>query len=170
MPRLTSTLSLVSLDLKAATAALDRELGQLLTEGVAEWVQTALDAIPVWSGASRSVFKGLADAVGVSVNARPVRGTNGRRAPDRRRLGQSISDFSIDLDGPVYSFSHSYPRDFYLFYNERADMRPFGFRLISPGPYDYRKKAKRAFDSVIRPGLRRLKFQVAAYVRSERIT
>ena len=167
MPRLTGTLSLVKLDLKAAQAALDRQLTEILKAGVKAWVERATSIIPVWSGASREVFRGIGDAVGASFDSTPV--SRPWHVPNRQGLGRSVSDYSINTAGPIYSFTHSHDEDFYLTFNELADMTTKGFRLLQPGPYNWRAQAKRAYENEVDPRIRKLKFDIGRYVRYTRI-
>ena len=168
MPKLSASFSLVRLDLKAATKAIDEEMTAILKEAVAEWLRTILAIVPVWSGASHYAFKELADAVDVPVTAFPVTRTDSkghaRRAPDRRRMGLESSTASLNDTGPIYSFDHSTTLFHYL-YNEENDATADGFNLIRPGPYHSRAKARVAFDSTIRPRIRNFKFDLKSYLR-----
>lgn len=171
MPKMTASLSLVKLDLKAATKALDQQFTNILKEAVAEWLRTILAIVPVWSGASHYAFKELADAVDVPVTAFPVTRIDSqgrtRRAPDRRRLGLESSSSTLTTTAPIYSFEHV-TNLFHYLYNEENDATVHGFHLIRPGPYRSRAKARVAFDSTIKPRLRAFKFDVRAYLRYKR--
>jgi hypothetical protein len=164
MPKVTGTLSLVKLDLKAAGAALDKELTELLKAGIRAWVEKATDVIPLWSGAARSVFSEIGDAVGVSFNTSPV--SRRWRVPDRRAMGRASSEFEISTTGPIYQFKHSHDL-FHLRINEVVNVHDHGFKpnLIQPGPYNWRVQAKRAYENVVDPRLKNLNFDVARYVK-----
>lgn len=167
MPRLTTTLSLVNLNLKAASADLQRRLKNVLITASKAWVEEALRAIPVWSGASAYAIKPLADLVDVPVIASPAAHTDRtgrlRPAPDRRSEGFNSASATLDTDGPLFSFRHSTDL-FHLIRNEQKNMVPFGFHLRTPGPYFYRRKAKAAFERSFRDQMKRLNFKIAAHV------
>ena len=68
---------------------------RLATEEAARiWLEHAIPAVPVWSGASRATFEQLADSVGVSV---PIK--IAPNAPNRVALGRANSRGGIERDG-----------------------------------------------------------------------
>lgn len=162
MPRFTTTLSLIKLDLKAAEAALHREIIEILKAGVKAWVERATSVIPNWSGASREVFREIGDAVGASFNSGPV--NRPWHVPDRRGLGRASSDYRLNLSGPIYEFEHTNNLP-HLQINEQFDATQWGFKLLQPGPYNYREQAKRAYQNEVDARLRQRKFNVARYIK-----
>lgn len=117
---------------------------QLATEEAARiWLNTAIPAVPVWSGASRATFQQLADAVGVDVpiDVKP-------NAPNRVALGRLNSRGGIERDGNG-RWRFYYENNLrYLAANETRSVSvgQYGVKwgLIEPTPYNFQAAARAA--------------------------
>lgn len=134
------------LDLAGYRVRLQQELGDALAFATAEWLDAAVNAVPVWSGASRATFLPLASFISFHVSIAPVKRRGGIN------LGLQNASGNFEADGKSGRFFFTYETTLeHLIYNEFNDgnISPgpgqFG-TLINPGPYDFQEKGKAAFD------------------------
>jgi hypothetical protein len=125
---------------------LQKELGDALAFATAEWLDAAVNAVPVWSGASRATFLPLASAISFHVSISPVK----RRGGINLGLQNASADF--EADGQTGRFFFKYETSLeHLIYNEFNDgnISPgpgqFG-TLLNPGPYDFQAKGQASFE------------------------
>lgn len=128
-------------------------MSELITLAAIEWINAALDIIPVWSGASHATFLHLARAAGyqLTINERS-------NAPNRVHLGARTSSGDIEIKADAGQFSFNYEtRLRHLNINERehatrlTDPRLFG-ELRDPGPYNFRDRAREVAVQIIMDG------------------
>ena len=143
MIKLKASLHSLKLDLRKYRAELERRAADNISRSAFEWVNTAIDIIPSWSGASRATLMSLAEEIGVPV---PIEIQPG--APNRVSLGKSKSESDINLAADDGRFTFSYSTDLdHLVYNEfnNANVSPdpgLYSRLRTPGPYGFSDAAK----------------------------
>jgi hypothetical protein len=155
--RIVGTFALLSFDLGKARKALDDELNDIMLQATRAWVRTVVSIVPTWSGASQSSIEPIARLVGVPVFSSPVSG-----APDRRDTSKGQADF--DISGPKKFFRWN-TSVFHFIYNENNNANLVGFHLRNPGPYHSQRKARTAFQSVVRQRLSRLRSRITRHIK-----
>jgi hypothetical protein len=134
------------LNLTGYRAKLQRELGDALAFATAQWLDAAVDAVPVWSGASRATFLPLASFISFAISISPIK----RRGGINIGLQNASADYEADGSTGRFFFTYSTSLE-HLIYNEFNDgnIAPgpgqFG-TLINPGPYNFQEKGKSAFE------------------------
>lgn len=130
-----------SLQLADFIRELEQRAARTLREAAREYIFTSISIIPVYGGASHATFVALADAIDVPLQINPVA---------RSTISQGLQSSSGEFNNDAPSFSFVYETDLpHLNVNEREDATRFGFRLITPGPYNFRAIAGAAAQSVL---------------------
>ena len=93
------TVSVIDIDISGYKRELKERMTEELKEAAKDWIMTALSIIPVWSRASHSTFKPLADAVGYAVPAGPLVARK-----DRSDLGESTSSGRLEFEDDKFFF------------------------------------------------------------------
>jgi len=149
---------LARIDLKRYKKEWNRELKESNSNAALEWLLAAMSKVPVWSGASISTFKPLANEVGVPVfsGAKP-----GIRS--RENLGVSRSDGSLTESSSELKYGFSYETSLrHLvhnnFFNANSIPDPTLFsKLLNPGPYRFdiiaRKAAMNQYKQIKMPNI-----------------
>lgn len=149
------------LDLTSYRNELDKLAREIISLSIFEYVVTATDIIPIWSGESHATFTELASLVGAPliINASPTAfaRSNGVSSGAAQGDGTMVADSSTG----EYSFTYATTLD-HLIYNEsnNANTNPdptlFG-KLLNPGPYNFRRAAservRKVFGTFIPPDL-----------------
>lgn len=124
------------------------ELNHKLQTSAHAWLNTALNIIPVWSGASHSTFSQLAGLVRFPLSIAPKVGVNSMG------LGRSAGKGELTQNKRKMLFTFRYETDlWHLIYNEfnNANANPKEGRLFAslhnPGPYQFQKQAQAAFET-----------------------
>lgn len=141
----------------------DKRLADRLTKvvkkGAVVWLNaTVLLAVPVWSGASRATFLKLARSVGFPLT---ITGIRAKSSDNKRALGPSVgfqkSEGKLNVDQVkqgIVSFTYGTSL-FHLVFNEfqNANQNPKAGRLFArlsqPGPYNFQKIGKAAFEDYV---------------------
>lgn len=128
-------------------AELSNELGNAIALGVFEWLSEAVDAVPVWSGASRATFLPLASQINFAVQI--DRSDTARRGGFNLGLSNATGDLVSDAARGQFFFTYATSLE-HLIYNEFNNGNivrgPGQFTdLITPGPYGFTEKGKAAF-------------------------
>lgn len=139
--------TLIKLDASKAISRFHRTAVGILKEAVRAWVASAESNIPSWSGMSRGALVKLAGLVGENVSTHTAPSAI-KRIGNRRQLGEAQSSASLIKKRGRYGFTWK-SNVFHLAVNENVDATQFGFRLIRPGPYNFRDKANAAFQKVV---------------------
>lgn len=142
------TLRLPRLDLAKYQSLLKEQLMDTIALAATEWLTTAVDAVPEWSGASRATFLPLAREAGYQLTVGPI-----RNIPSGVPLGLSAStgDLKAGIGAENAKFYFQYSTTLpHLVYNESNDGNispgPGQFaKLIQPGPYNFQIKGEQAF-------------------------
>lgn len=131
------------------------ELEKFLVRAATAWLNAVTGIVPVWSGASQSTFKPLADRIGYNLNIIPMWRGCGRNLPRRSRLsiGRGDGDGGLEIDekrGRYFFFYSTTLR--HLIFNEfnsnpHADPAVFA-NLIQPIPYKFQLAGQKAFEGV----------------------
>lgn len=107
------------------------------------WLRTALEEVPIWSGASRATFEQLGAAIG-----EPVPLTTAPLAPNRIALGRANSRGGVEKDGEGKWRFYYETSLAYLSANEQfaVEVGQYGVKwgLKKPTPYGFREKANLA--------------------------
>lgn len=153
---------------------LDDKLTREIERAATVWLNaTVLLAIPVWSGASRATFLRLARAVSFPLT---ITGIQATRSDNPRALGPRVgfqqSTGKVDKDPRAGRFTFTYGTNlFHLVFNEfnNANQSPVAGRLFArlkePGPYNFQKIGRAAFEDYVRTAIelpspwRKLKFK-----------
>lgn len=167
MPRMIGSLTTLSLPVSAMITDLDKRFRKLNREGVKAWVGTAAAIIPNWSGMSRATLKELAGRVGVQVAAFPAPGPSGRIPPNRVSDGEAQSQSGLIEKLGNYGYFYR-SNVFHLAVNENVDATKFGFRLVRPGPYNFRQQADLAYLDTVNQGLRNFDPQILKFLKVRR--
>lgn len=141
--RFRNSLKGLVLNVKAFFGSSDARMRLATEEAARIWLNAAIPAVPVWSGASRATFQQLADAVGV-----PVPIDVAPNAPNRVAIGRFNSRGGIERSGEG-KWRFYYENNLrYLAANETRTVNrgEYGVKwgLIEPTPYNYRDAARRA--------------------------
>ena len=122
---------------------LDNRVKEVVAESASIWLNSALERIPTWSGASRATFENLASAIGESV---PI--SLAQNAPDRIALGRLNSRGGLERTR-AGSWNFYYETSLrYLIDNDQRNV-PRGeggviWGLRDPGPYNTGERANAA--------------------------
>ena len=139
------SLAALTLDVEDYRKRLHEHLSEEIAHAAFVWLNTVLDEIPTWSGASRATFLALSQEVGFNLSISPV-------AKSRISLGSSHGqgNMTADSDKSKYTFKYSTNLP-HLIWNEfnspEGDPNVF-YRLKKPGPYNFQEKGKEAFRKI----------------------
>ncbi len=143
-------LALLQFDLAGYKARLHKHLQEEVTYAAVMWLETALRAVPVWSGASRATFLKLASALGTPISIVPSATSSKSRISE----GQSHSTGGLTTDAKKGRYVFEYSTDLkWLISNEfnynTPENDPTLFKgLLRPGPYHFQDKSKRVFEQI----------------------
>ena len=167
MPKMFGNLVVLKLS-PAIISSVRSRFKKINRDGVKAWVETAAAVIPQWSGMSRATLKKLGDRVGVPVAAFPVPGPSGRQPPNRVAEGEAQSEGRLIEKSDIYGFVYK-TNVFHLAVNENVDARKFGFKLVTPGPYNFRLKADLAYFKEIRSQLSKFDPNLKKFITVKKI-
>lgn len=134
------------LDLTGYRKALDKAMRELISLGLASWLEAVVAEVPVWSGASRATFVKIAGTIGWPV---PVSG--GTAPTDRTGIGAAASkgELILDIQSGLYAFVYGTTLPWLIwneYHNANIDPDPTLFgKLRKPGPYNFQVKGQAAF-------------------------
>lgn len=131
------------LNAKAFLGSTDARMRLASEDAARIWLEHAIPAVPVWSGASRATFEQLASVVGV-----PVPIDIAPNAPNRTALGRLNSRGGIERDGK-FGWRFYYENNLrYLAANETRNVQVGEYGVIwglrKPTPYNFQKAAEAA--------------------------
>jgi len=151
--RLSAVFQVPRVDWNRFRAALHERLVTALTDATRQWLQaTAVDLVPVWSGASRATFSPLASYVNFVLSCTPAVG-----APNRIDLGiaNGTGTWTAGEIPGLYRFIYSTMLPHLIineYYNANTFINPHTglpyFHLTNPGPYHFQEAGARAFEEV----------------------
>ena len=168
MPKMTGSFALVSLALDSLLTDLDNQCRDVLVDGVKEWVRSVAGIVPNWSGMSRASLQPIADKVGISIFASPVRPDVPNRVAEGRASGSATLHPLDDNQRDFKYFFDWKSTVFHYVYNESHNANTAGFNLIHPGPYHSMRQAEIAFFGRVTPQLRKIQIRVGANIRVTR--
>lgn len=147
--RLSGIFQVPRVNISRYRAALKERLTATLKEAVVKYLQaTAMDKVPVWSGASRATFSKLAQQADFMLTIALA-----SKAPNRIAWGESegIGLFETDTPG-LASFTYSTTLPHLIineYYNANTFQNPqtgaYYFHLTNPGPYHFQEAGEAAF-------------------------
>lgn len=146
-----ATFQVPSVDFAAYRRRLADELSSQLTYGALRWIESILEIIPQWSGASRATFLHITREIGFSLTI-----SQSGNAPDRTDEGERKSSGKFTLDTANGKFFFEYHTSLeHLVYNEynNANISPdpgLFSELIKPGPYNFQEVGATAFLAVVK--------------------
>lgn len=156
------------LNLAAYRATVHEEMVQILAQAAFEWVTTAIDKIPVWSGASWATFLHVSREIEFDLGI-----LSKGNAPNRVSYGLRNSDGELEMDSSTGRYFLHYSTKlphlvWNEFHNANTDPDPgLLSRLLDPGPYHFQEAAKEAFMRVARtavlPPLTKGDFKIVVY-------
>jgi hypothetical protein len=162
MPKLTSDIAELVLDLDGVLKELDRQCTEILIAGTVEWVRTVAAIVPNWSGMSRASLQPIADLVGVPVFASPVTGAPNRVA-EGRQSALPQPRLVLGQNGQYFFEWHS--AVFHFIYNENNNANLVGFHLRNPGPYHSMQQAEQSFFRTVNPRLRQIQLDLGSKIK-----
>jgi hypothetical protein len=148
--KFTGNLPKVKLDLAPFKAALHQQAQTQIKQCLTQYIAALLRAIPDWSGASRATLLSLGSENGMNVFA-GGRGNGYEYIGDRSADGVATSSNSLNLAGPIYSFTYdtSLPHlAWNNLHNANVDKDRTKWRhvlLKNPGPYNLEARGAIAF-------------------------
>jgi len=155
--RIVGSFALLSFQIGAARKALNDELNDIMMQATRAWVRTVVSIVPTWSGASQASIQPIANLVGVPVFSTPVAG-----APDRRDTSKGQAELSLEGPRKFFRWNTSV---FHFIYNENNNANLVGFHLRNPGPYRSQRRAKTAFDTVVKKRLSRMRSRITRHIK-----
>ena len=137
----------VSLQLQAWRNELAETLSHHINQAGIRWLNaTAVQKIPVWSGASRATFLHLAQELNFPLDIQ-IAGT--AKTP-RISLGLAKSSGELDDNGRDGIVSMRYETNLdHLVFNESNNANAHGHHLKTPGPYHFQRAGEQAFNSYL---------------------
>jgi len=139
--------SLTSLhfDLEGYRKRLHEHLSEEIAHAAFVWLNTVLDEIPTWSGASRATFLALSREVGFNLSISPI-----VKSDISTGIAHSKGKMTSDSSKGEYTFE--YGTDLrHLVWNEfnspEGDPAVFA-KLKKPGPYRFQEKGREVFKQV----------------------
>ena len=126
--------------------ALDRAITETLSLAAFEYIVSAVEQIPVWSGASRATFTELASAISAPLTINPV-----VQSGISRGASQGSGGLEVRNGRGSFVYQTTLP---HLIFNESNDGNttrgPGQFRdLLTPGPYNFQEIAGARAEDVI---------------------
>ena len=149
-------LTAMRIDLAGYREELDKTLRAEIAHGLMAWLDSVLNEIPSWSGASRATFVALAEKIGMHV---PITTTPNARVMAGDRVGRGVVSGAasrLNLNDPPGHYTFEYHTDLpWLVWNEYHDANvepdetkwPPPAKLLKPGPYEFQAKGAAAFRS-----------------------
>ncbi|GMU26127.1 MAG: hypothetical protein AMXMBFR16_10320 [Candidatus Uhrbacteria bacterium] len=125
----------------------------LLAYSAFTWLNAAVAAIPVWSGASHGTFLKLAAEIGYDIQVSGTAGDNPFALGPEEGRAQSKGFLTLGKGSGQYTFTYETTL-WHLIYNEynNANQNPTEGRLFArlkrPGPYDFQAQALEAWNKV----------------------
>lgn len=168
MLKISAKLQTPMLNLQGYKQALERLARETMSLAMFEYVVTATEIIPVWSGASQATFTELAQLAGVPLSITPSATARQDGTPN----GASHGDAYLDVDGTDGKFMFVYQTDLphlvyneYVNANETPDDTLWG-KLRKPGPYHFQREAgkrvRAVFNNFTGPDINR-------YIKAKRV-
>ncbi len=144
------SLTALQLDLEDYRRRLHEHMTGVITRAAFDWLNTVLNEIPTWSGASRATFLALSREVGFSLSISPSSsGSKGLGIGVGASHGQG--EMTADSKKGEYTFSYSTSLP-HLIWNEfnTPEGDPNVFKgLKKPGPYHFQIKGQEAFQKIV---------------------
>ena len=143
------TLVSFEINMKAYKKRLHERLSEEVARLASVWLNTVLDEIPTWSGASRATFLQLASHIGFNISIQPS-------VISRVSFGAAHGKGSINANPEKGEYTFEYSTDLkWLVSNEfnhnTAENDPSVFhRLTRPGPYHFQRKGLAAFECEVK--------------------
>jgi len=144
--KFTTKFTSLAIQTSAWKTALAESLNHHIHQAGIRWLNaTAIEKIPVWSGASRATFLHLASELNFPIDIQ-VSGT----AKPRINLGMAKSSGELDDNGRDGIVSMRYQTNLdHLVFNEYQNANAYGHHLKNPGPYQFQKAGQRAFNAYV---------------------
>jgi hypothetical protein len=155
----------VQLALDSLLNDLDVQCQQIIMDGARAWVQTVAGIVPNWSGMSRASLQPIADKVGISIFAAPVRPGVPNRVAEGRASGSATLHPQDDGGRDFKYFFEWKSTVFHFVYNESHNANLVGFHLLTPGPYNSMRQAEIAFFRLVTPRLRQVKINLGGNIK-----
>lgn len=165
MPKMTGEFVKVQLALDSLINDIDNQCREILVDGVKAWVNSVASIVPNWSGMSRASLQPIADKVGITIFASPVRPGVPNRVAEGRASGSATLHPLDDNDVDGKYFFDWQSTVFHFVYNESHNANLVGFHLINPGPYESMRKAEIEFFRLVTPRLRNVQVRLGAHVK-----
>lgn len=99
MPKMTSELVGIDLDLAAEQQRIRNRMGQAIRTGARRWVAATAGKVPVFSGMARASLFKIAELANTTIVVSPL------KAPSRIPLGQALGTAEIQDRGPLFQFT-----------------------------------------------------------------
>ena len=143
MARISSKYLKVSLNIDKITQRILTRAENALKVGAKAWVLSALENIPVYSGASLASLDGIGAAVGIPIGITSTRSANTRLGPSevqaRQAQARAQSTGGMKRTKTTVSFFYSTTLP-WLVKNEQGEADDVSGNLITPTPYNFREK------------------------------
>ncbi len=143
MARISSKYLKVSLNVDKITKRILTRVENAVTAGAKAWVRSALDNIPVYSGASMASLDKIANAIGVNLGVFSTTNARIRLGPAevRKRQQQGRDESTGELRKTKTTISFFYATRLpWLVANELGERDEVSGNLIKPIPYNFREK------------------------------
>ena len=143
MARISSKYLKVSLNIDKITKRILTRAENALKAGAKAWVLSALENIPVYSGASRASLDKIGTIVGVPIgifstrNANTVLGPSAIRTRQQQGRDQSTAEIRKTKTTTSFFYSTTLP---WLVKNEQGESDQATGNLIKPTPYNFREQ------------------------------
>jgi hypothetical protein len=143
------TLTSFEIDMKDYRNRLHARLSEEVARLAFAWINTVLDEIPTWSGASRATFMQLAGKIRFNLSISP-------KVASRIGFGTGHGTGSINSDSQrgVYTFKYSTDLRWLVsneFNHNTAENDSSVFhRLKKPGPYHFQRKGLATFEREVK--------------------
>jgi hypothetical protein len=141
--KFTSTYFCPKLDFDAYKKALDKQMREIVAQGLEAWLMVTTVEVPLWSGASRATFVKVGQLIDHTVAT-----SGGSASFNRASTGLAMSTGDgfnpSDMDKGLYVFTYGTTLP-WLLVNEYYNANDWGFHLTNPGPYEFQVKARAAF-------------------------
>ena len=166
--KFTGTLRTLEIDMDAWLKQLRKEMSERIAMMAVQYIVSATETIPKWSGASHMTFLALAREVSFSVDTSSVSMTPFWQSIAGRNRAQAMqgNEGSIEIDINKGRFTFTYATALpHLVYNENnnANASPDQYLIAGlrqPGPYGFQAKAEEAAKKDIDVSLPEVKFKV----------
>src|SRR5271157_1935830 len=141
-------------DVSGYRDALNKAMTEAISKALMEWLDSVLEKIPEWSGASRATFSTLAGTIGMAIPSSP---TASAMSTVGSRVGEGIMSSAgskLSLNEPPGQYTFTYQSNLpWLVWNEynNANENPDPTKwpppavLLRPGPYESQAKGLMTF-------------------------